>query len=61
MEKTYTAEEAAAEASRCLKCPTQWCSKGCPAGVKVTDFIAAARKGDFDGAYRITSVTCAEY
>lgn len=53
VEKTYTAEEAQTEAGRCLKCPTQWCSKGCPAGVKVTDFIAAARRGDFEGAYRI--------
>ena len=28
------------EASRCLKCPTHWCQKACPAGVPVTDFIA---------------------
>ena len=53
VEKTYTPEEAQTEASRCLKCPTQWCSKACPAGVRVTDFIAAARKGDFEGAYQI--------
>ena len=51
VEQTYTADEAAAEAARCLKCPTQWCSKACPAGVRVTDFIAAARAGDFEGAY----------
>lgn len=53
VEKTYTEEEARNEASRCLKCPTQWCTNACPAGVRVTDFIAAARKGDFDGAYQI--------
>ena len=53
IEQTYTADEAATEASRCLKCPTQWCSKACPAGVRVTDFIAAVRAGDFDGAYAI--------
>lgn len=53
VEKTYTFEEAQEEARRCLKCPTQWCSKACPAGVRVTDFIAAARKGDFEGAYQI--------
>lgn len=53
VERTYTADEARAESSRCLKCPTQWCSRACPAGVRVTDFIAAARRGDYEGAYRI--------
>ena len=53
VEQTYTADEAAAEASRCLKCPTQWCTNNCPAGVRVTDFIAAARAGDYEGAYAI--------
>lgn len=53
IEKSYTAEEAQQEASRCLKCPTQWCTKGCPAGVRVTDFIAAVRSGDLEGAYGI--------
>ena len=43
IEATYTEEEALLEASRCLKCPTHWCEKACPAGVPVTDFIARIR------------------
>ncbi len=53
VEQTYTQEEAANEAARCLKCPTHWCQKACPAGVPVTDFIALARSGDYEGAYRL--------
>lgn len=53
IEQTYTPEEAAAEAARCLKCPTHWCQKGCPAGVPVTDFIALARAGNWEEAYRL--------
>ena len=53
IEKTYTKEQAENEAARCLKCPTHWCQKKCPAGVPVTDFIAALRKGDIEEAYSI--------
>lgn len=53
IERTYTAEQAASEAARCLKCPTHWCSKACPAGVPVTEFIARTREGDFEGAYQL--------
>ena len=53
IEQTYTPEEAAAEAARCLKCPTHWCQKSCPAGVPVTDFIALARAGKLEEAYRL--------
>ncbi len=53
VEQTYTAEQAAEESARCLKCPTHWCQKACPAGVPVTDFIALTRKGDFEGAYQL--------
>ena len=51
LEQTYTEEEAKHESSRCLKCPTHWCQKECPAGVPVTDFISLVRYGDYDGAY----------
>ena len=53
VEQTYTKEEAENEAARCLKCPTHWCEKQCPAGVPVTDFIAAFRRGDVEGAYQL--------
>ena len=53
IEATYTPEQAAEEASRCLKCPTHWCEKACPAGVPVTDFIAKFRAGDVEGAYQL--------
>ena len=53
VEQTYTREQAEAEMARCLKCPTHWCQKKCPAGVPVTDFIATARSGDLEGAYRL--------
>jgi glutamate synthase (NADPH/NADH) small chain len=53
VERTYTPEQAQNEAARCLKCPTHWCQKACPAGVPVTDFIALARAGDYEGAYRL--------
>jgi glutamate synthase (NADPH/NADH) small chain len=53
VEHTYTAEQAQNEAARCLKCPTHWCAKACPAGVPVTDFIALTRAGDLEGAYRL--------
>ena len=53
VEYTYTKEQAENEMARCLKCPTHWCQKKCPAGVPVTDFIAKARSGDCEGAYRL--------
>ena len=53
VEHTYTKEQAESEMARCLKCPTHWCQKKCPAGVPVTDFIAKARSGDLEGAYRL--------
>ena len=53
IERTYTSEQAANEAARCLRCPTHWCAKACPAGVPVTEFIAKAREGDFESAYRL--------
>ncbi len=53
MDATYTEEQALNEASRCLKCPTHWCQKACPAGVPVTDFIARVRAQDYEGAYQL--------
>ncbi len=53
IESTYTKEQAENEMARCLKCPTHWCQEKCPAGVPVTDFIAAARGGNLEEAYKI--------
>ncbi len=55
VELTYTEEQALNEAGRCLKCPTHWCARECPAGVPVTDFIAKVREKDYEGAYEIIS------
>lgn len=55
----YTAEQAIEEASRCLGCKNMPCVGGCPVGVRIPDFIARVREGDFEGAYRIISATSA--
>lgn len=51
VEKTYTEEDALLEASRCLGCPSRWCSKECPAGMPVPEFIKKIREKDYAGAY----------
>ncbi|MCD8143848.1 MAG: glutamate synthase subunit beta [Oscillospiraceae bacterium] len=63
IEAVYTEEQALNEAARCLKCPTHWCQKSCPAGVPVTDFIARIRQKDYEGAYRLirTASTLPEF
>lgn len=53
IQKTYTPEEAAREASRCLGCPRKWCSVHCPAGMPVPDFIKKIREEDYEGAYEL--------
>ena len=53
VEAAYTEQEAQTEASRCLQCPTHWCSKACPAGVPVTEFIGRVRAKDYEGAYQL--------
>ena len=53
----YTAEIAAAEASRCLNCKNRPCVSGCPVNVNIPDFIAQIAKGDFEGAYQTIQQT----
>ena len=55
IDQTYTEDEALAEASRCLYCPTHWCQNACPAGVPVADFIKNIRERDYEGAYELIS------
>jgi glutamate synthase (NADPH/NADH) small chain len=57
VELTYSEEEALQESQRCLKCPTHWCQKGCPAGNDVTTFIAKVREKDYAGAYQVITET----
>jgi len=46
----YDGEEAMAEASRCLKCPSPFCVEGCPVQIEIPAFIEFIKKGDFSGA-----------
>jgi len=49
----YSAEQALAEASRCIQCPKRPCAEGCPVGVDIPDFIKALRDGNMPEAVKI--------
>ena len=49
----YTEEMAIDEANRCLSCKNMPCVDGCPVKVRIPEFIAKIREGDFEGAYQI--------
>ena len=49
----YTEEMAIDEAMRCLNCKTMPCVDGCPVKIRIPEFIAKIREGDFEGAYQI--------
>lgn len=49
----YTKHQAIAESARCLMCDDAPCMDGCPANVKVADFLRRIRSGDFIGAAKI--------
>ena len=46
----FTLEEVLKEAGRCLQCSTAPCSKGCPAGINVKEFIRLIREKDYSAA-----------
>lgn len=48
----YTAEQARAEAARCLRCKRPACVAGCPVQVDIPGFIALAAEGHFAAAAR---------
>ncbi|MBI2915132.1 MAG: NADPH-dependent glutamate synthase [Firmicutes bacterium] len=48
----YTAEQAVAEAQRCLQCPKQPCVQGCPVGIDIPGFVRLVSLGRFGEAAR---------
>ena len=53
----YTEEIALAEAQRCLNCKNRPCVSGCPVNVKIPEFIAKMKTGDWEGAYQVINET----
>ena len=53
----YTEEQALDEANRCLNCKTMPCVSGCPVKIRIPEFIAKIKEGDFEGAYQIITKT----
>jgi len=49
----YTAEQALAEASRCIECKKMPCTEGCPVEVDIPGFIAVIREGNMPEAVKI--------
>ena len=49
----YSAEQAKAEASRCLQDPKHPCTDGCPVGIDIPGFIKAVLDGNMPEAVRI--------
>lgn len=49
----YTAEQAMAEARRCLQCKRPGCVPGCPVGIDIPGFLALVAEGDFRGAINL--------
>jgi glutamate synthase (NADPH/NADH) small chain len=49
----YNAEQALAEASRCIQCPKRPCVEGCPVGVDIPDFVGALKEGNMPEAVRL--------
>ncbi len=53
----YTEEMAIAEANRCINCKNKPCVGGCPVNIRIPEFIAKVKVGDFEGAYQIITET----
>lgn len=52
-----TAEEAMAEARRCLDCPDPTCMTGCPVEIKIPKFIKRIERGEFREAAKALKET----
>ncbi|MBN2371517.1 MAG: NADPH-dependent glutamate synthase [Vicinamibacteria bacterium] len=46
----FSADQARAEAARCLQCANPKCVAGCPVGIDIPRFVAAVADGDFASA-----------
>ena len=55
----YNAEEAMAEASRCIGCKNAQCIKGCPVAIDIPTFIDHVKKGEFAEAFQVISKSSA--
>ncbi len=53
----YTEQMAIDEALRCLGCKNTPCVLGCPVNIRIPEFIAKVKEGDFEGAYEIIHST----
>ena len=53
----YTAEQAMAEAQRCLECARAECMNGCPVNVQIPAFLKLVAAGDFRGAINLVKDT----
>lgn len=52
--KTISKEEALKHANLCLNCKVPFCKKnGCPAGLRINEFITCIKNDDINGAYLI--------
>ncbi len=51
----YTAEEAMAEAARCLNCKNPRCVGGCPVSIDIPGFISQLKEGNIKAAYDVIS------
>ena len=54
-----SAEQAAAEATRCLDCPEPTCMQGCPVSINIPSFIKCIQRGDIAGAATVLTATSA--
>ena len=55
----YNADEAVAEAQRCLNCKNAHCVQGCPVSINIPGFVEKVKEGDFAAAYRVISESSA--
>ncbi len=53
----FTAELARDEASRCLGCKNAPCMKECPVGVRIPEFLALVKQGDYEKAGEVIKST----
>jgi len=53
----YPEKSAVEEAERCLQCKKPTCMEGCPVEVRIPEFIAKVRDGDFLGGYEVIKDT----